>query len=168
MRSSGYEFRTSNEKKIDSLRRAVVGLTVCLILMTLIALTECYFLFSNGIGALFRSFSSTPSPSPTTTVAITPTPAPTMKPLTEPISLGAGTFTAGVDFPAGRYVVRVPDTTFMAKFRLYERASDIIGTSYWLGTQYGGPTAIVEIGEGGRIELTQSRVTIEPYTASEQ
>lgn len=80
------------------------------------------------------------------------------------IRVPVGTFTAGADFPAGRYTVTVGEDVLLAIVKIRENEKDKIGDSYWLGTSNGGTTAVLNFPEGSILELTNQSVILTPFT----
>ena len=80
------------------------------------------------------------------------------------IRVPVGTFTAGEDFPAGRYTVTVGEDVRLAIVEVYENAEDTIGDSYWLGTSNGGTTAVLTFPEGSILSLSNHGVVLTPFT----
>lgn len=80
------------------------------------------------------------------------------------IRVPVGTFTAGSDFPAGRYTVMVGEDVLLAIVKIRENEKDTIGDTYWLGTSNGGTTAVLNFPEGSILELTNQSVVLAPFT----
>ena len=75
-----------------------------------------------------------------------------------------GTFTAGTDFPAGRYTVTVGEDVLLAIVEVHQNEKDTIGDTYWLGSSNGGTTAVLNFPEGSILELTNQGVILSPFT----
>lgn len=80
------------------------------------------------------------------------------------IRVPVGTFTAGVDFPAGRYTVSVGEDILLAMVEVHENEKDTIGTTYWLGSSNGGTTAVLDFPEGSILELLNQGVILTTFT----
>ena len=83
--------------------------------------------------------------------------------LVDGVSVPPGEYYVGEDLPAGKYTISVDESVVAEIIEVRKNKKDTIGTSYWIGSMYGGPTANITLVEENILVIKSHTVTISTF-----